>query len=43
MNGGALAGRRAFVTGAVVFGVTRPPGVRMPTVSYRSMDEPSWG
>jgi len=28
---------------AVVFCVTRPPGVRMLTVSYRPMDEPSWG
>ena len=27
----------------VVFCVTRPPGVRMLTVSYRPMDEPSWG
>ncbi|CAA9478518.1 MAG: hypothetical protein AVDCRST_MAG85-511 [uncultured Solirubrobacteraceae bacterium] len=28
---------------AVIFCVTRPPGVRMLTVSYRPMDEPSWG
>ncbi|MDQ3739993.1 MAG: SDR family oxidoreductase, partial [Actinomycetota bacterium] len=28
---------------AVVFCVTRPRGVRMLTVSYRPMDEPSWG
>ena len=28
---------------AVVFCVTRPPNVRMLTVSYRPMDEPSWG
>ena len=28
---------------AVVFCVTRPPGVRMLTVSYRPMSEPSWG
>jgi 3-oxoacyl-[acyl-carrier protein] reductase len=27
----------------VVFCVTRPRGVRMLTVSYRPMDEPSWG
>jgi 3-oxoacyl-[acyl-carrier protein] reductase len=28
---------------AVIFCVTRPPGVRVLTVSYRPMDEPSWG
>jgi hypothetical protein len=28
---------------AVIFCVTRPPGVRMLTVSYRPMSEPSWG
>ena len=28
---------------AVIFCVTRPPGVRMLTVSYRPMDEASWG
>ena len=28
---------------AVIFCVTRPPGVRMLTVSYRPMDESSWG
>ena len=28
---------------AVVFCVTRPPGLRMLTVSYRPMSEPSWG
>lgn len=28
---------------AVIFCVSRPPGVRMLTMSYRPMDEPSWG
>jgi meso-butanediol dehydrogenase/(S,S)-butanediol dehydrogenase/diacetyl reductase len=28
---------------AVVFCVTRPPGYRMLTMSYRPMSEPSWG
>jgi meso-butanediol dehydrogenase/(S,S)-butanediol dehydrogenase/diacetyl reductase len=28
---------------AVIFCVTRPKGVRMLTVSYRPMDEASWG
>jgi NAD(P)-dependent dehydrogenase (short-subunit alcohol dehydrogenase family) len=27
----------------VLFAVTRPPGVRMLTMSYRPIDEPSWG